>query len=312
MTAASAARQGARVPVRVVVVTYSPGESLTTFLDSLSTATSWPVEVVLADNGSTDEAPERAAAARADVRLLRLASNAGYGAAANAGASGASGDWLVVVNPDVEWAPGSLDLLLEAGARWPRAGAVGPAILTPEGDLYPSARAFPSLGRGIGHALLGWWWPTNPWTRDYRRERGVPTEGPTGWLSGSCMLLRREAFEAVGGFDPAYFMYFEDLDLCRRLDAAGWERVHVPAAVVRHTGGHATSREPLRMQVAHHRSAYRYLAQEYPGPRWAPLRALLAAGLLGRLLLAVAVRRVRHGATPTRSGTILAEPKRGS
>lgn len=311
MTAPSTARHGARAPVRVVVVTYSPGDSLATFLDSLAAATSWPVDVVLADNGSTDRVPEREAAARPDVRLLHLGSNGGYGRAANAGAAGTSGEWLVVANPDIEWSPGSLDLLLEAGERWPRAGAIGPAILTPEGDLYPSARAFPSLGRGIGHALFGWWWPTNPWTREYRRESGAPTEGPTGWLSGSCLLLRRDAFDDVGGFDPTFFMYFEDLDLCRRLEAAGWERVHVPAAVVRHTGGHATNREPLRMQVAHHRSAYRYLARQYPGPRWALLRALLAAGLLGRLLLAIGVRRVRHGATPTRSGAVLGDSAGG-
>lgn len=294
-------------PLRVVVVTYSPGDSLAVFLTSLRAATSRPLDVVLADNGSTDGVPEKLAGSEPDVRLLRMPRNLGYGLAANAGAEGAASDWLVVVNPDIEWGPGSLDALLAATARWPRAGAVGPAILTPAGDLYPSARAFPSLSRGIGHAMFGWWWPTNPWTREYRREEGTPEEGPTGWLSGSCLLVRREAFEAVGGFDARYFMYFEDLDLCRRLERAGWERIHVPAAVVRHTGGHATSREPLRMQVAHHRSAYRYLAQEYPGPRWAPVRALLAAGLLARFLLAVAVRRVRHGAVPTRPGSVLGD-----
>ena len=298
--------------VRVVVVTYSPGTALTTFLDSLDSATSRTLDVVLADNGSRDQVPEQEAERRPHVRLLSLLANAGYGQAANAGASGATEDWIVVANPDIEWSPGSLDILLDAAERWPRAGAVGPAILTPTDDLYPSARAFPSLSRGVGHALLGWWWPGNPWTRGYRRESGTPTEGPAGWLSGSCMLLRRTAFEQVGGFDRRYFMYFEDLDLCRRLEAAGWDRVYVPAAVVRHTGGHATSREPLRMQIAHHRSAYRYLATEYPGARWAPLRAVLAAGLLARFLLALAVRRVRHGAVPTRSGTVLGDQQRGS
>src|SRR6185437_7241830 len=104
---------------------------------------------------------------------------------------------------------------------------LGPAILSPDGTLYPSARQLPSLGRGIGHALCGWWWPSNPWTAAYRRERGVPTERLAGWLSGSCMLVRREAFDAVGGFDPAYFMYFEDLDLCERIGRAGWQNVYV-------------------------------------------------------------------------------------
>ncbi|MDQ6649638.1 MAG: glycosyltransferase family 2 protein [Actinomycetota bacterium] len=297
--------------VRVVVVTYSPGGSLADFLDSLATATRSPVEVVLADNGSTDGVPERAAAERPGVRLLPTGGNIGYGRAANAGAAGAQPDWLVVANPDIVWSPGSLDTLLTATARWPAGGSFGPAIRTPAGELYPSARAFPSLGRGIGHALCGWWWPANPWTAAYRRERGLPREGPTGWLSGSCLLLRRSAFENVGGFDPSYFMYFEDLDLCARLVAAGWQNVHVPSAVVTHIGAHATKRDAPRMLAAHHRSAYRYLSRRYAGARHAPLRLLLAGGLAVRYLLARRLRRVADGPAPTRLATLLGETSRG-
>ena len=290
--------------VRIVVVTYSPGDALDALLDSLAAATNAGYEVVLADNGSTDGAPERAAAA-GRARLMPTGGNIGYGAAANVGARDATAPWLLVVNPDVVFAPGALDELLAAGERWPRAGALGPAIRTPGGALYPSARAFPSLGRGTGHALLGWAWPTNPWTAAYRSERGAPVEGPTGWLSGSCLLLRRTAFEAVAGFDPSYFMYCEDIDICRRLADAGWASVYVPAAVVTHTGGHATSREPVRMLVEHHRSLYRYLARQYAGPARAPLRVALAVGLAARLTAAVASRRVAEGARPTRSATVL-------
>ena len=290
-------------PLRLVVVTYSPGSSLGTFLDSLRAATTCPYEVVLADNGSTDGAPE--AAVGDGVRLLPTGANLGYGKAANLGASGFGGEWLVVANPDVEWSPGALDALLEAGRRWPRAGCLGPAIRTPDGRLYPSARAFPSLGRGIGHAVFGWAWPTNPWTRSYRAEAGSPVEGTTGWLSGSCMLLRREAFEAVAGFDPSYFMYCEDMDLCRRLGEAGWSSVYVPSAVITHQGGHATSRAAGPMLREHHRALYRYLSRQYDGAAWAPVRALLAVGLLLRYLLAAKVRSLGEGAAPTRSASVL-------
>ena len=290
-------------PLRVVVVTYSPGTSLRAFLSSLQAATSASYDVVLADNGSTDGAPE--AAVGPGVRLLRTGGNLGYGKAANLGASGFDGDWLVVANPDVTWSPRALDELLEAGARWPRAGCLGPAIRTPDHRLYPSARAFPSLGRGIGHALFGWWWPTNPWTRSYRAEEGSPVEGTTGWLSGSCMLLRREAFEAVGGFDPTYFMYCEDMDLCRRLADAGWSNVYVPSAVITHEGGHATSRSAGPMLREHHRALYRYLSRQYAGPAWTPVRALLRVGLVLRYLLAARVQAVGEGAAPTRSAAVL-------
>ena len=291
--------------VRVVVVTYSPGDALELFLDTLPAAVGRDYEVVLADNGSTDGAPERAAAARPGVLLVRTGGNFGYGRGANMGAAGAGAPWLLIANPDIIWRQGSLDTLVDAAERWPSAGAFGPAILTSEGDLYPSARALPSLGRGIGHALAGWWWPSNPWTAAYRRERGLPVESEAGWLSGSCLLVRRAAFEQIGGFDPAYFMYFEDVDLCARLARAGWPSVYVPDAVVEHSGGHATRRAPGRMLRAHHRSAYRYLARQYSGPRWAPLRLVLGLGLFARFLVARMSRRAAEGAAPTRSAAVL-------
>jgi N-acetylglucosaminyl-diphospho-decaprenol L-rhamnosyltransferase len=290
----------------VVVVTYSPGALLDTFLDTLADATSHPYEVVLADNGSTDGAPEQAAG-RPGVSIVRTPGNIGYGAAANIGAAARTGEWIVIANPDINWRPGALDALLAATDRWPSAGAFGPAIVTPDGALYPSARALPSLTRGIGHALAGWWWPSNPWTAAYRNEREDPHEGSTGWLSGSCLLLRRKAFEAVGGFDPSYFMYFEDVDLAARLTAAGWPSVYVPSAVVCHTGGHATARTPALMQRAHHRSAYRYLARAYPGWRWLPVRLALGAGLAARYAVARLSRRAGEGARPIRSAAVLDE-----
>src|SRR3712207_3764300 len=97
----------ADAPLRVVVVTYSPGEALDGFLESLATATERPVQVVLADNGSTDGAPERAAARHPHVRLLRTGGNIGYGAAANAGLAGLTSGHAIVANPDLRFEPGS-------------------------------------------------------------------------------------------------------------------------------------------------------------------------------------------------------------
>jgi len=285
--------------VAIVVVTYSSGEALATFLDSVSDATVEPVEVVLADNGSTDGSVEEAAH-RNGVRLVRTGANLGYGGGANVGVAAADTEFVVVANPDVHWQPGSLDELLAAAARWPQAGSLGPMICTPQGDVYPSARALPSLGRGIGHALCGWWWPTNPWTAAYRREREELAERPADWLSGACLLLRRAAFDAVGGFDPGFFMYFEDLDLGDRLGRSGWLNVYVPSSVVVHTGGHATHRSAGVMAAQHHRSAWRYVSRRWAGWRWAPVRWVLWAGLGARSLLARRIPRVTAGAPPQR------------
>ncbi len=283
--------------IGVVAVTYSPGETLAAMLDSLAAASSRPLAVVLADNGSTDGSVE-AESTRPGVELLRTGGNLGYGAAANAGVQvlDPAIEWVVVANPDLVFGVGAIDALLEAAARHPDAGALGPLIVTPDGNVYPSARHLPSIGAGVGHALLGWWWPTNPWTRTYRQDAGEPVERTAGWLSGSCLLLRRKAFSAIDGFDPGYFMYFEDVDLGDRLAKAGWSSWYCPSAVAVHRGGHATERAPAVMSTAHHRSAYRYLARRYPAGWQAPLRWALSAGLSARSFISRRSAKVAAGA----------------
>lgn len=271
----------------VVIVTYSPGETLDRCLDTLAKATMRPVRVILADNGSTDGAPERAAAERENVELLRTGGNVGYGTAANRGIAllPSSYGWVVVANPDLEWDDGCLDTMLEAAGRWPQGGSFGPLIKELSGKVYPSARLVPSLGRGIGHAVVGRVWRSNPWTRAYKQSDTSVAERPAGWLSGSCLLMRRAAFESVGGFDTRYFMYFEDVDLGDRLGRAGWQNVYVPSAEVVHIQGHSTARSSDAMLRAHHASAYRYISDRHSGWLWAPVRWAIRAGLSFRLRL---------------------------
>lgn len=282
----------AAAPVRVVCVTYHPGAELEDFARSLATATTRPVDLVLVDNGTDASVSERVAREHGG-RVLPAGGNLGYGRAANLGARGLDRGWLVVANPDIVWHPGSLDALLEAGERHPTAGALGPGILDPDGSRYPSARALPSLTQGVGHALLGRVWPGNPWTRAYQRrqEDVTTTEGPAGWLSGACLLLRAEAFAAVGGFDEGYFMFFEDLDLGERLGLAGWANVHVPGVTVTHVGGTSWRERPAPMIRAHHASAARYLSRRYH--RWYqwPVRVAIRVGLAVRQALELRAAR---------------------
>ncbi len=282
------------VPVAVVAVTYSPGPALRTFVESLKSATSAPCELVLVDNGSSDGSVAELVASE-DVRLIVADGNPGYGTAANLGVRGTCGEFVVVANPDVEWHPDAIDNLLEAARRWPDGAAFGPLVITAHGDVYPSARQFPTLATGIGHALCGWWWRGNPWTAAYRLDRQAPVERATGWVSGCCMLLRRSVFEEIGGFDPGYFMYFEDVDLCERMGKLGWKSVYVPSASVTHTRAHATRLYAARMAAEHHRSAWRYLSRRYAGWRWLPVRAVLRIGLAARSALAQRVPRVAAG-----------------
>jgi N-acetylglucosaminyl-diphospho-decaprenol L-rhamnosyltransferase len=274
----------------VVTVTYSPGPHLDRFLASLSHATDRRVTVIMSDNGSADGAPEEALERYPNTRLLHTGANVGYGSAVNRAVAeylDESSDFFVVANPDVQWGPRSIDVLLEAAARWPRAGSLGPMIRDPDGSVYPSARHLPSLIRGGMHAVVGPLWRSNPWTAAYRQDRLNPSERPVGWLSGSCLLLRRAAFDEVSGFDERYFMYMEDVDLGDRLGRAGWQNVYVPSAEILHDKGHATGRDPARNLAAHHTSTYTFLADRYPHWWQAPLRATMRAALAARAGLVV-------------------------
>lgn len=283
------------LPLAVVTVTYSPGEHLAPFLDSLAGATTRGTWTVLADNGSVDGVPQAAAAERDRVEFLGTGGNLGYGGGMNAGVrrlrslreSGeVDPEFLLLSNPDVVFLPGAVDELIACARRWPRGGSLGPRILEPDGSTYPSARALPTLGTGAGHALFSRVWPANPWTRAYRQGQDMDSERAAGWLSGSCLLLRWEAFDAVGGFDERYFMYLEDVDLGDRLGRAGYDNVYCPTARITHAQGHATENHSTAMLSAHHASAYRFQADRIPARWQAPLRWVLRAGLAGRAAVA--------------------------
>jgi N-acetylglucosaminyl-diphospho-decaprenol L-rhamnosyltransferase len=286
----------------VVTVTYSPGPHLDRFLATLGHATDRPVTVIMADNGSTDGAPEDAVERYPNVRLLRTGGNLGYGSAVNRAVAeyglASSTDYFIVANPDVQWGPRSIDLLLDAAARWPRAGSLGPLIRDPDGTVYPSARHLPSVIRGGMHAVVGPVWKSNPWTAVYRQEREDPSERAVGWLSGSCLLLRSSAWAEIAGFDERYFMYMEDVDLGDRFGKAGWQNVYVPSAEVLHAKGHSTGRDPARNLAAHHTSTYTFLADRYPRRWQAPLRWAFrgALGARSRLVVRSSLRARRKQA----------------
>ena len=264
----------------LVVVTYRSSDVLTGFLDSLTRSSLAPGEVVVVDNSPTKVSLPKKGSLQA-VSVVHRPDNPGYGTAANVGVAALrdSCDWVVVCNPDILVDKDTLQLLLDEAESHDSAGSLGPAIRNDDGSLYPSARALPSLGIGIGHGLLGVVWPGNPWTRAYRGDYESSSTRETGWLSGSFLLLRREAWEAVGGFDEKYFMFFEDVDLGWRLQQHGYRNLYVPSATAIHEGGHSTKSNYTLMLTAHHESAVRFIAKRYPGPLFAPVRAIIGLGL---------------------------------
>lgn len=273
--------------VGIVTVAYESDAVLRPFLESIPRASSVEVHVVVVDNkpGSGDA---RGIAAGGGADYIAMESNRGYGHAVNRGVQELppSIQWVLVSNPDVVLHEHALDILVNAARSTDGVGAVGPRILNADGTVYPSARDIPSIRTGIGHALFGSVWPTNPWSESYRNSRSDRVHRRyAGWLSGSCLLLDRTAFRAVGGFDDGYFMYFEDVDLGLRLGQLGYRSLYEPEAVAVHIGAHATTHEPHQMVRAHHASARRFLRRKYPGPLLAPVRLLLEVSLRAREFL---------------------------
>ena len=295
-SAGPASRTGA------VVVNYNAGAALTACVASLRAA--GVAEIVVVDNGSSDGSLATLAAGDEEARIVRAGRNLGYGTAVNRGAELLAEPFVLVLNPDIVIDPGAVDVLGGVLEAEPDVAVVGPSIHEPGGALYPSARSFPSFTVGAGHALVGLFWPGNPWTRSYRGASApdgaaAPRARESDWVSGACCLVRREAFETVGGFDEGYFMYVEDLDLCWRLRRAGWRVLYEPAAVAVHDQGLSAATRPYRMLAAHHRSTLRFARKSLVGAR-ALLLVPVAGGLAVRLGLAWAQQLLsrRRGSRP--------------
>ncbi len=290
-----APRSSSTVPrIAVVTVSYGSEEVLEGFLASVPVASATPPTVAIADN-LPDEGDVRSLAEAVGAKYLPMPANLGYGGAVNAAIDALPREieWVLVSNPDVVLEPGVLDRLRDAGDEDPAIASVGPAVYNVDGTLYPSARAVPSLRTGVGHAMFANLWPGNPWSRRYRNDAEAPSgRRDAGWLSGSCLLVRRSAFDEVGGFDTGYFMYFEDVDLGYRFGRHGYRNLYEPSARVTHTGAHSTTSDSARMIAAHHTSARRFLARKYSGPLLWPLRVALTAGLTIRS--ALIGRRIRR------------------
>ena len=272
------------VPAQVgaVLVTYESAADLPGCVESItSAAPPGGVEVVVVDNASRDGSAEVARAL--GLKVIENPGNEGYARAMNAGAAATSSAWVLALNPDTRLPPGALAHLLVTGEVDPAVGCVGPDLRNPDGTWYPTGRRFPSLVVGGLHALLAPVWPSNPATRHYHMadaDRRHPVT--VDWVSGACMLLRRSAFEAVGGFDGGYFMYFEDMDLCLRLARAGWRVVLDPGVRVEHAGGNSTRKAPYRKVLNHHRSTLRFYCRRYASDPRIVLAPVVAAALVVR------------------------------
>ena len=273
--------------IGIVVVGFDSDQVWSAFFESLSGSRVQPQHVVVVENSAS--MPSTIPPSwKKKIKLIHRPDNPGYGAAANYGVKHLlqEADVVVVCNPDLVWTPKSLEILTKELLAHPTAGIAGPHLMNTDGSTYPSARAFPGIRVGIGHALLGDVWKKNPWTKKYLGHYEGSDSRVVDWLSGACLAIKPEAYHSVGGFDEDYFMFVEDVDLCFRLKKKGWRSLFVPRASITHSGAHSTGPRMADMVKVHHDSARKFLFTLYEGPRYATLRLALRLGLWLRSLIA--------------------------
>ena len=272
--------------VTAILVNYNAGNELAAALRSIQSdcaQVEW--EAVVVDNASSDNS---AAIVETfpQATLIRNRANVGFGRAVNQAAAVARAPRLLLINPDCRLVSGAMSTLRSVLDAEPSCAVVGPRIFDPDGTVQGSARGDPDMltglfgRRGALRVLL-------PFLPVARRNVVVEDAVRTGaasvvvdWLSGACMLVRRDAFTAAGGFDERFFLYWEDADLCRRLRNRGFHVRYVPGASAVHQVGRSSQTARRSSIRAFHASAYLYYATHVAPGALNP-RRLLARALLG-------------------------------
>lgn len=270
--------------VTIAVVSHNTRDLLERCL--LSIAALGARETIVIDNASPDGSAEHIRTRFPDVRVIANTHNRGYGAAANQALQTARTPLVLLLNADTELRADCVQTLAREAARFPRAGILAPLILDPTGKPEPSCFPFPGT--------MDWLLENEPVATIVRRvprllARTVsltPASAtrPVPWVLGCALLLRREALDAIRGFDEKYFMYYEEVDLCRRIWDAGWEVRIVPDARVTHVGGASTSQYRAAMLIRHFESTLQYYRRNVSGTRLAFWLTLLWTKRVGLLL----------------------------
>lgn len=268
-----------------LVITHNSGICVKKCVRTLASASGW--EIIIVDNASTDNTVDRIGDVQASVRVIRNLENRGFAAAANQGRKLASGEILILINPDISAEPGALNQLTSRLAE-DGVGAAGGALLDESGRQQRGFqfRRFPTLLTMLAEVLLlNRVWPGNPWNRRYRCLDADDSKPQfVDQPAGACLAVRREAWESIGGFDESFYpVWFEDVDFCRRLVDRSWKIAYCPDARFTHAGGHSVSKLPFRdKQAFWYANMLRYFSKHHGRVKTAVLRTGILAGLVLR------------------------------
>lgn len=278
------------VDVSVIIVSWNTRALLHACLTSLADASdSVRAEIIVVDNASRDGSARMVEHGFPHVRLIANSRNEGFAAANNRGAGQAHGRYLLLLNSDTVVPPDTIDPMVAYMDAHSGVGALGPRLLNADRSLQRSARDFPHPATDAIAILEMERWSlagalarryqqrTSAYWSDHQRTREVD------WITGACLLLRREALEGVGLLDEGYFFFGEEMDLCYRLRQRGWTIVFLAAGDVVHLGGQSASQVPAARLVWHYRGLQRFYRLHRSTGQQAALRLVIAATALARI-----------------------------
>lgn len=273
----------------VIIVTHNSSECISECLRALA-GSGW--EVVVIDNASDDGTVKLVRACGPGVVLIENHCNAGFGAAVNQGVRIATGELLLILNPDSVVQAGALDHISKTLNSF-AAAVIGGLLVDADGQPQTgfALRRFPRVKDMLAEVfLLNRLWPRNPWNRHYRcLDLDYTKQQEVDQPAGACLAFRREVWKEIGGFDESFFpVWFEDVDFCRRVREAGGKIFYAPQAVFTHIGGHSVGKlsYPER-QMYWYRNLLRYFRKHHSRLEFGILRVGIAAGLIFRSTVAL-------------------------
>ncbi len=273
----------------LIIVNWNTGELLSQCLDSIymDPERVEAFEVWVVDNASTDGSAQAALEKYPQTKLIQNRQNPGFAAANNQAIRQAQGEYLLLLNPDAILYPGAARTMLDFLIHNPPVGAVGPRLLNPDQTLQFSCSPEPTLSREFKRLFhLAGVRPDGYYAMD---TWDITKPRPVDVLLGACILVRRQALEDVGLFEEAYFMYSEEVDLCRRLRQKGWGVYWMPAAQVIHFGGQSTRQAAAEMFLQLYKAKIMYFRKHYGASAAWIYKLILLAASLPRLAIGAVV-----------------------
>ena len=269
----------------IIIVNWNTCKLLEDCLDSIPANTSTsPFEIWVVDNASIDESPRMVRERFPQVHLIENLDNVGFAGANNQAIQRCTEKYILLLNPDTLVEPCALQTLVDFLDTHPKAGAAGARILNPDGSTQISSHPRPTLFREFWRMfhLDALWqyaeYPLSKWGTDQAQEVDA--------LMGACLLLRKEVLDHIGYFDEDYFIYSEEVDLCFRIQRAGWHLYWVPHAKVVHFGGQSTQQVPNEMFLHLYQSKIKYFRKHHGSSAAQVYILILLIAALSRIILA--------------------------